>query len=110
MLTAKDLKNALSFSIPKLDEIVSSGAAYGMERIIQLSLLAELEKKHGKQVLVEQELRKYKGESVVWDVKNPRIDIVYPSSRGPRVVEVKVVRLPSLKSSSPKQALMTGVR
>ncbi|MEB2122848.1 hypothetical protein VDS34_06040 [Xanthomonas campestris pv. campestris] len=105
MLTSNDLKSALAFAIPKLDEIVSTGAAFGMERVIQLSLLAELEKQHGKQALIEQKLKKYQGKSVIWDVEDPRIDIVYPSPRGPRVVELKVVRLPRLKRGSPKQAL-----
>ncbi|MBB5879664.1 hypothetical protein GGR74_000812 [Xanthomonas arboricola] len=111
MLTTEDLKNALATAIPALDEIVGRGAALGLEREIQLSLLAELQKTHGEAAQKEKWLKDYGGTSVIHDVSNPRIDIVYPGKtlvRGKklaRVVELKVLRLPRLKRGSPMQAL-----
>ena len=111
VLTTDDLRNALATATPALDEIVDRGESRGMERAIQLGLLAELQRKHGEAAQEEKQLKDYGGTSLIHDVENPRIDIVYPGKtivRGKkldRVVELKVVQLPRLKRGSPMQSL-----
>ena len=95
----KIYKKALKKAEPELKKVLKKGLM-GLEKIIRDTLFDNIKKSEGD--LIEKSLKELGGERL-WKEKKPRVDIAIEENGYYHAVELKVVKLPNTKHTSPFQ-------